>query len=268
MLGMFGMMGSLSTMFLLPLMMMWMSIPVVIYLVARSRSSAENEDTQIGMKVALHLFRVLGFQLALMGVFLVLFGVISKAPTADMMRLGFGLAIPAGAVFFVHTMLSRKTNGDTFPAVRRMFEGWNLIITAIPGFISLVAFCVVLFAKMPGAKGDMLRMVFPFLLTYGGAWGALSFMWYKKEGLLPQGPAAGAFPPQQGGYPPQQGGYPPQQQGGYPPQQQQQQQQQGGYPPQQAAPQQPAAAPQQPAAYPPQGGGYPPQGGGGYTPGQ
>ena len=267
MMGMFS--GMFAFLMFMPLIIMGAFIPVLVYLVARWRNANENAeqpDTQIGLKVALHLFRVLGFQLTLAAVFLFLLAIISEIPTGDTIRIALGIGVPSGGVFFAHHMLAQKTNGATFPAVARMFDGWNLVVTGFPGFMALVGFFVVIFADTPGSKGDILRVVAPYMMAYTGAWVFLGFTWFKQAGLLPQGPApgTGSMPPGGGG------GYDP----NYAQQPQQQQYQQPGY---QAPPAQggypPQGAPQpQGGGYPPQGtpqggGGYPPQGGGG-QPGQ
>lgn len=267
---MIGMMGSLGTLVvMLPFMMMGLVIPLVIYLVARwrnERAATEQRDSQIGLKVALYMLQVVGFQIGLLAVFLFLLAVISEMPTADFIRIAIGLGLPAAGVFFIHKNLAAKTNTESFPNVRRMFQGWNMLITAMPGFASFLVLSVVIFADLPMEKGDVLRVIFPYVMTYGGAWVLLSIQWFKSEGLMPQGPAAGSYP-QGGGQVPMQGGYQ-QPQGAQQPnlqaQQAQYQQQQAAYQ-QQVAQQQPgyqqpaAPAAPQPGGTPPAGG-YPPQG--------
>jgi hypothetical protein len=207
--------ASMASMMMLPIVGIGILIPLTVYLVARWRDRnehADNPDRQIGLKVALHLFRVITFQLSLAGIFTFLLGIISDAPTEEFVRIGLGLAIPGVGLCFLHTLLIQRTNDHAYRAVGRMFEGWNMIITGLPGMIAVVAlFVVVLFPHMAGARGDALRMVFPYLLTYGGAWALLGYRWFQAAGLIAQAPpGAGSIPPAgYGGYgDPGQGGQP------------------------------------------------------------
>lgn len=262
---MFEMMGlmsaSMMTFVLLPLVTLGTAIPIVIYLVARWRDRgehAEHPDQQIGIKVALNLFRLITFQLTLMAIFMFLLAVISDAPTGDFIRLALGLGIPSAGLCFFHTIFLGKTNATAYPAVGRMFDGWNLIITAIPGMVGIIAlFLVILAPALDGQRGDILRAVFPYVMTYGAAWAFLAVGWFRRSGLIAAAPpGAGSMgPPGQGGYPQQGQGYPQQQQG-YPQQQQgypQQGQPQQGQPPQQGGQLPPGQMPPGPGT---PGGGY------------
>lgn len=196
-----GLMGaSMTWVMLVPLVGIGAIIPLTIYLVARWRDRkehADNPDQQIGLKVALHLFRVMTFQLTLLAIFLFLLGVISEAPTEELVRISLGLGIPGAGLWFLHVQLISRTNDHAYRTVGRMYDGWNLIITAIPGLISVVAlFVIVLAPDMGESRGDMIRVVFPYLMTYAGGWVFLGYRWFQAAGLIAQAPpGAGTVPP-------------------------------------------------------------------------
>lgn len=196
-----GIMGaSMAWVMFVPLVGVGALIPLVVYLVARWRDRnehADNPDRQLGIKVALHLFRVISFQLTLAAVFLFLLGVISEAPTEEFVRIALGLGIPGAGLWFLHVQLLDRTNDHAYRTVGRMFDGWNLIITAFPGLVAVVAlFVVILFPNMGSGRSDAIRMVFPYLLAYGGAWAFLGFRWFQASGLIAQAPpGASSIPP-------------------------------------------------------------------------
>lgn len=192
--------GMFMTFLLLPMVMVAVAIPILIYVLARWRHKNEHGDTQdpqLGLKVAVHLFRVLAFQLVLLGTFLFLFGVFMKGDSDPVIRLGIGVLLPAAMLYGGHWLVAARTNDALFPNVRRMFDGWNLIQTGIPGMFSLVALFVVLVGDFAGYRGDLLRVVVPYLLTYCGAWLVLGFLWLRNAGIVsgPPRPGAGTVPP-------------------------------------------------------------------------
>jgi len=202
--------GGMFAMFLiLPMVLVAVAVPVLIYVLARWRHKNEHADapdTQLGLKVAIHLFRVLAFQLSLLGLFLFLFGVFMKGDSDPVIRLGIGVLIPAALLYAGHRLVATRTNDELYPNVRRMFDGWNLVQTGIPGMFSLIALFVVLIGDFSGSRGDMLRVVVPYLLTYFGAWGVLGFLWLRSAGIVsgPPQPGTGTVPPGGAG-----GGYDP-----------------------------------------------------------
>ena len=156
--------------------LMWMAFsgPVLIYPIARWRAQREPvADQHLGIKVALGYFAMLAFQLALFGVALVLFGVLSKSPPEDrgeLYRIGFGFAVPGSIMFVAHLALLRRTNQDQFPSVRRLWLGYNVVVTGLLGLIAFVATCQALFSK--GSSGDVGRFCAAALVVYGSAWAA------------------------------------------------------------------------------------------------
>jgi hypothetical protein len=88
--------------FIVPILL-WLVVigPLVLYPLARWKAHREpHVDTQLGLKVALHYFRMIAFQLLLLGALVVIWTVIRKGDgKGDFYRVGFGLLLPAGLVF-------------------------------------------------------------------------------------------------------------------------------------------------------------------------
>jgi hypothetical protein len=177
-------------MFLVP-MLLWVALigPLVIYPIARWKLHREQgADNQLGLKVALHYFRMAAFQLVLLGAVVLVYAVIGKgSDKGDIYRAAFGFLVPAGIVLGVHSMLVIRTNDAQYPAVHRLFMGYNLLVVGLIGFTALVAGSQVLFAKSSGG-GDQGRLLFAAVLVYCGAWAACGIQFGR--GVL-GGPGAG-----------------------------------------------------------------------------
>jgi hypothetical protein len=154
---------------------LWITGPLLLYPIARWKAHRDGiVDPQLGLKVALHFFALLAFQLVMLGAVIVIFTLFSKgvgsSGKGDLYRAGFALLIPAGAVLAAHLVLLRRTNQDQYPAVRRLFLGYNLLVTGLIGFMSLVFAFQLLFKK--GSAGDAGRFGIAAVLVYVGAWAA------------------------------------------------------------------------------------------------
>ncbi len=151
--------------------------PMVLYIIARWRAHrAPVVDPHLGLKFALHWFATSAFHLALVGGVLLIFTLIGPGPSSakgDMYRSAFAMLVPAGIVLGVHLMLLKRTNDYEMPGVRRLFLGYNVIVTGLIGFISLVMGFQLLFAK--GSTDGMGHLAGAAILVYGGAWAALGF---------------------------------------------------------------------------------------------
>lgn len=158
-------------MFVVP-MLLWLVVigPLLVYPLARWKMNREGApDSHLGIKVALHYFRMLGFQLLLLGTVILLWTIFSKGGgKGDMYRAAFGFLVPGAIVFGAHAAFLPKTNDVFLPGVRRLFMGYNLLVTGLLGFVALVLACQALFAK--GSSGNEGRLFFAGLLVYGGAW--------------------------------------------------------------------------------------------------
>jgi hypothetical protein len=201
---------------------LWLLVsgPFVLYPLARWRDRAgATPDGQLGLKFALEYFRMLSFQLALFGIVIVLFMLFAKMPSDDKgigYRFGFGFLIPAALLFAGHMAMLEKTNQREFRVQRRLFAGYNLVITGLVGMTSFVLVFQALFSK--GSSGDMGRFAAASLITYGGAWGACGVRFLRlvqDDTTAPPAPpivrdVPQAVPPPQAGLPSLGGGaFPP-----------------------------------------------------------
>jgi len=203
--------------------MLWLLIsgPFVLYPLARWRDRAgTTPDGQLGLKFALEYFRMLSFQLALFGIVIVLFMLFAKMPSDDKgegYRMGFGFLVPAALMFAAHMAMLEKTNQREYRASRRLFGGYNLVITGLVGMTSFVLVFQALFSK--GSSGDMGRFAAAALITYGGAWAACGIRFLR---LVQDDPTAPPAPPivreaPQAAPPPPQAGLPSLGGGSFPP---------------------------------------------------
>lgn len=185
--------------FIVPLLL-WLLVigPLLIYPVARWKSG--KDDNQIGLKFVLHYFKLLGFQLVLLGAVVVVFTIISKDKSGkgDAYRAGFAFLFAGGIVLGAHFAFLKRTNDDIFHTVRRLFAGYNLLITGLVGFIAFVLGFQALFAK--GSSGNEGRMFFAMILVYCGAWAALGVQFarlvFGAHGGTSAGPPEVVLPPQ------------------------------------------------------------------------
>lgn len=157
--------------FIVPILL-WLLVigPLLLYPIARWKAHREpHVDTQLGLKVALHYFKLLGFQVLLLGGMVILWTIIRKGGTkGDGFRVGFGFLLPAAIIFGAHVALLKRTTDETFITVRRLFMGYNLLITGLLGTAALVVGFQALFAK--GSVGDEGRLYLAACLVYVSAW--------------------------------------------------------------------------------------------------
>jgi hypothetical protein len=217
----FFMLKLMAPMTIIYMVMMLLVIPFVLYLIARWRAHRDSiVDPQLGLKVALNYFAVTGFQLALAGVMLVVYSMISTETDArgDLARMGFGLIFPAMLVLFVHRALLKRTNQHRFTSVERLFAGYNLFVTGLIGFIGLVLAFEMLLKKGPG--GEMGRIAAALVLVYGSGWAVVGWRFARlvfgdesepgsppastgSPSSAPAAPSGSALPPLGGGsFPP------------------------------------------------------------------
>ncbi len=207
--GEFGMIGAASV-FIAPLLGFSFMLPVIVYIVARWRTYREGApgDPHLGLKTVISFFQFLSFQLALVGIFLFLYGLFTKGGDemrGSLMRTAFGVLVPSLLVYGAHFVALQRTNVVELPLIHRMFAGVTLFQTGIAGFFALVAGFVTLFAK--GEQGDVARMVLAMVLVYTSAWVvlALRFVQRVSTGAPPPGVqqfASRPVPPPAVPYPP------------------------------------------------------------------
>ncbi len=185
-----------------------LAAPLVLYVMARWRAQRDAvPDPQLGIKLALHYFMLVGFQLALLGGVMLIYAVISSEPSeqkGSSFRAALALVMPGGLLYAVHLGILRRTNDAAFPTIRRLVAGYNLVLTGIAGAVSLVLAFQALF--MRGSSGELGRLAVAMLVVYGAAWVFVG--WQVMQHVLgPPGPppnvvlppdAPPAAPPQPG----------------------------------------------------------------------
>lgn len=183
-------------MFVIVPMLLWFLVigPLVLYPIARWRAHREPfMDPHLGIKVALHYFKLLAFHLLLLGAVILVWTIISKnsADKGSFYRLAFGFLVPGGIVFGAHVALIHKTNDEIVPSVRRLFLGYNLLITGLIGLVALVLGFQALFAK--GSSGDAGRMFLAGILVYCGGWAGVGALFART---VFDGSTGSSAPPQ------------------------------------------------------------------------
>lgn len=164
---------------LTPLISVASFAPVILYAVARWRAHREPvNDPQLGIKFLLHYFAVLGFHLALAGGTLLIYTMIKpggedsdSSSKSELYRIAFGMLVPAGMVLGAHLGLIRRTNEAQFPGVRKLFVGFNLMITGLAGFAALIVGFQALFYS--GSTHGVGHFGGAAILVYCTAWGLL-----------------------------------------------------------------------------------------------
>jgi hypothetical protein len=179
--------------------------PVILYILSRWRANRGTvPDNQVGAKFALHYFAMTAFQLALAGGALLLYAMISPGPSdakGPIYRAALGMLMPAGLVLGVHLALLRRTNDDMFPSVRRLFAGYNLLVTGLIGFIALVVGFQMLLQK--GSTHGAGHMAASMVLVYCTAWSLIGWRFGQlvlgvpdaANGPPSAGVGPGAMPP-------------------------------------------------------------------------
>jgi hypothetical protein len=169
-------------------------VPLIVYVIARWRAHRDSvPDPQLGIKVALGYFAVTAFQVALVGVTILFYTLLSSSASEEkssMYRAAFGLVVPAGIVLASHSALLGRTNQAFFPGVRRLLLGYNLLITGTLGFIALVLAFQALFGK--GGGGDLGRIAGAMVLVYGSAWAVVGVQFGR---IVLGGDSDGGMPP-------------------------------------------------------------------------
>ncbi len=169
-----------ASVMMMPLVGVAILLPMVFYIVARWRTYREGGaiDQQVGIKTALHYFQVIGFQLFLVGAFLLIAAALMSGSESGMLREGAALAISGAVVLGVHTWALTRTNQAAFPMIGRMFAGFNLVQTGIVGMVGLVMASSAVLAE--GENHEMVQIAMSLLAVYGIAWLVLGVLFFQK----------------------------------------------------------------------------------------
>ncbi len=153
--------------------------PVVLYLVARWRAHREPAvDSQLGFKFVLHYFATIAFHTALAGGTLLVYTMIrpggdDHSSKGTFYRMAFGFLIPSTLVLVGSFLALMRTNDRQHVSVRKLFTGFNFLITGIAGFAALVLGFQALLAK--GSTDGMGHLGGAAILVYCSAWAVLGY---------------------------------------------------------------------------------------------
>ena len=163
--------------FAVTLAMMILMAPALLYILARWRAHREPAaDPQLGLKFALYYFGAVALHVALFGGTVLLFALFKSFPSevaSPIYRASFGALLPGALVLGAQFVLLARTNDAYVPGVRRLFTGYNLVVTGLVAFIALVGGFQVLLAR--GNSGGLGHFAGAALLVYGSAAGVLGF---------------------------------------------------------------------------------------------
>lgn len=152
-------------------LLVWLLVvaPLLLYPIARWKTQREPQvDTQLGLKVALHYFKLIAFQVLLVGAMVIVTTIIRKGGgKGDGFRAGFGYLVPAAIIFGTHVAMLKRTTDEALVTVRRLFMGYNLIVTGLFATGALVVGFQALFARGTSDDG---RLYLAACLVYVTAW--------------------------------------------------------------------------------------------------
>ena len=151
-------------------------IPVLIYLVSRWRVYREQTppDPQLGLKVALYFFRLVGLEVGLLGAALALWALLlgGDEEASGVLRAGIGLLLPGALVYVAHALVVPRTNDAEAPTVGRMFIGAAMVLNGLVATGSLVGTSVLALQK--ASPGEPLKLLFVTTMIFGVAWVVLA----------------------------------------------------------------------------------------------
>ncbi|MCG8418746.1 MAG: hypothetical protein MJE77_12480 [Proteobacteria bacterium] len=153
-----------------PLVAVCTLIPVAVYIVARWRHSKEYRvpDPQLGLKAIWSFFKLVGFQIGVIGFSLFLFGISQPRNEIGAGPLGGGLFMLGALVYAIHWAAMKRTNHDQFPHTMRMFSGLNMIMVGMGAVFATIFALVVTLTPPPSM--ELVKMGWTFTATYLVAW--------------------------------------------------------------------------------------------------
>ncbi len=149
-----------------PLAAGFVAVPVAAYVVSRWRHGRDYDvaDPQLGLKAAWSFFKLVGFQVGVIGFFFLLYGIVSRENGSRALGLGASFFVPGALVFAIHAALMRRSNHKRFPHTMRMFSGLNMIMIGLGAVVATVfALALTLGA---GSDPELSRMAWSLCATY------------------------------------------------------------------------------------------------------
>lgn len=144
-----------------------------VYVLLRWRIAREGEppDPQLGLKVALHYFATIGWHVALLAAFVLLYSFVvdSSRMGEAFMRMGAGLLLGGLIVHGLHrALIGRMTDSAQRPGVARVFRGLNLVLCGLIGMSALIGLCVMI--TQEEVPEEPFKIAGLLMLVYLGAW--------------------------------------------------------------------------------------------------
>lgn len=163
------------------MMYLYVLVPLApaIYVFVRWRGYKESrpQDPQLGLKVLLYYFKVLGYHVFLVGGTILAAGILSSR-SKNMAQRGVGPLIGGAVVYGIHLyLIGRLTKNDRFSGAKRAYIGFNVIMTGLVGMIALITTLTMLMTD------DTRNIQFPAVLfvVYGAAWAAQTYLFWKSS---------------------------------------------------------------------------------------
>ena len=156
---------------LLPLLF-YFFIPLapLIFIIIKWRSdkNAPKNDSQLGIKAILYYFKTISYHGILLSFAILLINIVNQGPSM-LTQMAVGILVGSGIVYIVHILLIvQLTNANEFHSVAKYYCAYNIIITGLVGFSSMILFFVFLITGDNAA----LTYTFPLLIVYGISWTA------------------------------------------------------------------------------------------------
>jgi hypothetical protein len=140
----------------------------IAYIFIKWRAARNNEphDRDLGTKVVFYYFQTLAYQVILIGLVLVLFGLL-KGSLKDEMKSGVALVFSGGLVYIIHTLAIHKAfKTDQVRIVPRFYAGFNLLVVGLVGMVCFIAVVLILIND----KFENTKIPLSGLVVYGVAW--------------------------------------------------------------------------------------------------
>ena len=131
----------------------------------RSYRDQMQPDPDLGKKVVVYYFKTLGYQIALLGITMMIFGLLSRRGD-EQLKAGLGFLIGGGLIYLLLVMaIYAKFIGDNTHLVARTYTGFNVVLVGLIFIIGFTAFWVLLFT----ASFKAAKLPLSVFIVYGAA---------------------------------------------------------------------------------------------------
>ena len=175
--GMAGILGGYAA-----LAVLWPSLwglalaPPLVYLVARYRLYRENvgPDAHLGLKVLLAHFTYCSYQVALLGLTLFVYGLLTNKigeTRETILRTATGLLLPSAVLLALLLLTLRRTNHKQQPFVTRMYVGLNRFHVGAAFAFAVYFVAQTLVQRSKDVDSEVASIAWSMLLVYAAALG-------------------------------------------------------------------------------------------------